>query len=359
MTADDVRHLKGELLREIRETAQQLVAAAETEGAYKPQPRPDTRLAVGQSLVNGDHRLEIRVQRKSGAAWIKADKYRSKYPGEVNIAVVESVAVLPGSAVGAERAPKPSWLRLPLRLGSSVSHLHEPVSGSLGAFVLDTEDESVAILSCSHVLALSGQPQAKHGDSVIHPARGDIRDGVNDSNVIGTLSHFSVISRGGANAYDAASAKLSDGVKYTGNVIPDGARAPRGSVGKPLRFDPKARLGQDTLVAKVGRTSGYTTGYLNGFGIDNVPVQVPGIGIVYFDNCIEVRWKAVNQPFTRAGDSGALVFTADTLLALGIHFAVGPDAELANGKKVKFSYASDLVNILQPVQGLNLAWLDD
>jgi hypothetical protein len=85
-----------------------------------------------------------------------------------------------------------------------------------------------------------------------------------------------------------------------------------------LRFDPETQLEQNTVLAKIGRTSGYTTGVLNAFGI-----------------------------------------TSDSLLALGIHFAAGHDAELSDGKKVRLSYASDLATILQPESGLNLAWLDE
>jgi len=78
---------------------------------------------------------------------------------------------------------------------------------------------------------------------------------------------------------------------------------------------------EETELAKIGRTTGYTVGILNAFSLDNVSVSVPGIGLVSFDNCIEVRWKAVDQAFTKPGDSGAVVFTVKSRKAVGLHFA--------------------------------------
>src|SRR5262249_46335353 len=155
---------------------------------------------------------------------------------------------------------------------------------------------------CSHVIGLSGQ--AKKKDPVYHPGRRDVQQ-LRIANLVGFLAEATVLSKAGTNTLDSAYARIEEEVDYFGNLIPEGVGAPGESEGKKIEYDPNVELEQDMELAKIGRTTGYTVGILNAFSLDNVSVSVPGIGLVFFDNCIEVRWRAVNQPFTKPGDSGA------------------------------------------------------
>jgi len=309
-------------------------------------PRPETRLAVGYSRAAGANlRLEIRVQRKSGPAWKKADELKQTYPKEVQIALAEWIEIPPSKEISSELRPKKDN---PLQLGSSVSHIDSP-AGSLGAFVEDSDGKD-AILSCSHVLALAGK--AKRDDLIIHPGLTDLKT-VLDDHQIALLKRYSTLSRGKAGEFDAAYATLNGDVRILKNLVPPAVGAPKGLDGKPVKYKPDPNLGQDEILAKVGRTTGYTEGVLSGIAIDNVPIQIHGIGIVHFDNCIEVRWKAVNQSFTKPGDSGSLVFTRDELTGVGIHFAAG-EGQDAEGNRIKTSYACGLTEIMAQFK---LSWI--
>ncbi|MBY0514550.1 MAG: S1 family peptidase [Gemmataceae bacterium] len=353
MSADDVAEWKQKLLGPIQEKIRERAASAEGAAPL----RPETRLAVGYSIHKGDRHLELRVQRRDGPAWKHAQTVQDKYPKEVNIAVVESVEVPPVQAV-LEHAPYSSG-RLtalpktsPLCIGASVSHRDETAPGSLGAFVRDESGE-LGIVSCSHVLAQSGQ--ARKRDLIVHPGKGDVKQLAN-KNRIGNLADYAILSRGGANTLDAAYARLDSDVTPLGNLIPDSVGAPDSMVGERVLYVPNAPLDEDEEVAKVGRTTGYTQGILNAIAVDNVAVVVRGLGLVYFDNCLEVRWAADDRPFTRPGDSGSVVFTAYGQMAVGIHFAGGTANR--DGKQFNVSYACDLAAIMSP-DLLNLTWVNE
>jgi len=350
MTFDDVQGLKKALLEPIQEQMRELTASAESAEPL----RRDARMAVGYSRRGAAYGLEIRVGNKRGKAWRDAEAMRKRYPNEVNVIVVQSTEIPSSKAVQGE---EPFSRRLlakpdeehPLCLGASVSHRDSLASGSLGAFVRDEKDV-ISFLSCSHVIGLSGT--AKKRDPVFHPGRRDVPQ-LNIANLVGSLAEATVLSRAGANTLDAGYAHVEEDVDYLGNVIPPGVGAPGDFEGKKLEYDPNVEFEQDMELAKVGRTTGYTVGLLNAFSLDNVSVSVPGIGLVFFDNCIEVRWRAVNQPFTKPGDSGALVFTVNKRKALGLHFA-GGDVQ-REGRDLKVSYACQLSAILSEYQ-FNLSW---
>jgi len=227
VTIDNAKELKAKLLEQMHEEIDRMEAG--TEGLR--QPRPEARIAVGFSRLGKGISLQVRVQRKSGPAWRRAHEINEKYPNEVHVSVVQSIEVPPSRDVREHPASQGSKGR-PLRLGSSVSHVDDSSVGCLGAFVLD-EDDRRSILSCSHVLALSGK--AQEDDIVISPGRSDLRS-VDNSHKIGLLSGFKILTRGGVNESDAAYARLNDGVDLLGNVIPKDTGAPSQIGGKAVKF---------------------------------------------------------------------------------------------------------------------------
>jgi hypothetical protein len=78
--------------------------------------------------------------------------------------------------------------------------------------------------------------------------------------------------------------------------------------------------------------------------LDDVPIQVPNVGNTRFDNLLEVTWD-LDTRFADEGDSGGLVFTADSFAAVGLHFAGGVLS--MGGKKMGFSYSCNLKYLLE------------
>lgn len=59
-------------------------------------------------------------------------------------------------------------------------------------------------------------------------------------------------------------------------------------------------------VAKTGRTTGHTRGRVVAVNVNNFLVDM-GVGIARFDGQIVIETEAPPQPFSRPGDSGALI----------------------------------------------------
>jgi|SRR5260370_329155 hypothetical protein len=72
-----------------------------------------------------------------------------------------------------------------------------------------------------------------------------------------------------------------------------------------------------------------------------------------FDNLLEITWD-LDKRFSDEGDSGGLVFTADSFAAVGLHFAGGILS--VNGKKMGFSYSCNLKYLMDDV--FKLKWIE-
>ena len=82
-----------------------------------------------------------------------------------------------------------------------------------------------------------------------------------------------------------------------------------------VRVDP---IQEGERVYKVGRSTGYSSGVVGCTDLDDLPVDVDGLGELRFDDQIEV--KATDEWFSLGGDSGSLVVDEDGL-AVGLLFA--------------------------------------
>ena len=87
-------------------------------------------------------------------------------------------------------------------------------------------------------------------------------------------------------------------------------------------LDDLDRLDDRTQVAKIGRSTGYTRGFVNAVDLDNVPVWTPA-GNLLFNHVIEIVPDSMRQPFSSPGDLGSQVFTTDGLHSFGMLFAGG------------------------------------
>lgn len=244
--------------------------------------------------------------------------------------------IRPVSELG-PRPPAPTSLadgdtdrRRPLRPGLSIGHVGV-TAGTLGAFVTRAGDGHLYALSNYHVLA--GSPDARPGDVVLQPGPAD--GGLPPGDRIGELTE--VVDLDGAEpAYtDAAIARL--------DRVPVDFEYPVGRVVKTARA-----LGGET-VGKVGRTTSVTRGRVTAIELDDVIVGYEDLGALAFDDQIEIE-SLDDGPFSRGGDSGALVYREDGV-ALGLLFA-GSESGGRSGKGL--TYANPIDRVLE-ILGIELA----
>jgi hypothetical protein len=182
----------------------------------------------------------------------------------------------------------------PVPIGVSSMANVSCAAATLGCRVKDS-DGNVYALSCNHVYALENA-----GQNGVTPASqpSPLDDGckIDLTNDIGTLYNFVKIKfKGGSNIVDCAIVKST--TAQIGNATPsDGYGAPKSST-------VAATLGQK--VQKYGRTTGYTTGTVNGV---NVTVYVGyETGTAVFTDQIEVQGTGGAPSLGEPGDSGSLV----------------------------------------------------
>jgi hypothetical protein len=182
----------------------------------------------------------------------------------------------------------------PVPIGISSMANVSCAAATLGCRVKDA-DGNVYALSCNHVYALENA-----GQNGVTPASqpSPLDDGckIDLTNDIGTLYNFVKIKfKGEGNIVDCAIVKTTTAL--VGNSTPtDGYGAPKSST-------VSATLGQN--VQKYGRTTGYTTGTVNGV---NVMVYVGyDTGVAIFTGQIEVQGTGGAPSLGQPGDSGSLV----------------------------------------------------
>ncbi|HWQ55391.1 MAG TPA: hypothetical protein VN442_17020 [Bryobacteraceae bacterium] len=184
-------------------------------------------------------------------------------------------------------------------------------SGTLGALVKDASGTQY-VLSNNHVLARSDQ--AKPGEIISQPGMID-----NGCRAGTTVAYFTVAPKLGSNV-DAAVARLEGGTMNA--TIED--------IGQVSTAPANPSIG--LLVAKSGRTTGFTTGNI---GSINTRVKVQyqrgcGIGkkftVTYSDQIV-----INSSTFSAGGDSGSLIVTDDSCHnPVGLLFAGSSTTTIAN-----------------------------
>jgi hypothetical protein len=189
--------------------------------------------------------------------------------------------------------------------GSSVSH-YLTGTGSIGCPVRDLQTGGTLLLSNNHVIALENDAIAD--DPVVDPGKDD--GGTVPAN---TVAHFArcvnLDFSGASNVVDCAVARLAPGVSL----------APPGEPGFP--YDPSLpppTVAKTSLVKKLGRSTGLTTGTVTGIEMGGFFVDYQN-GPAMFDHQIEVT--GVGGAFAAHGDSGSLVIN-EAGAAVGLLFAV-------------------------------------
>jgi len=232
----------------------------------------------------------------------------------------------------ADPAPTTKWTR-PVPSGISVGHTNI-TAGTIGARV--TDGANIFLLSNNHVLANSNQ--AVLGDRILQPGPAD---GGRLSDSIATLHDFVPIifcaTQGGGftcpqvNNMDAAIGLTSE-TQLRIATPSNGYGHPNTSI-HPAYGNPTT-LGDEDLtlllgetVEKTGRTTGYTSGSIQGIHAT--------VNVCYNATCTLLA-RFVDQivitpgNFSAGGDSGSLIVTADRKHPVGLLYAGGDGITIAN-----------------------------
>jgi hypothetical protein len=304
MNIDNARELKSSLLGNVtaslaKATAVRSLGVRARE--FQPGKEVMRTIAIGITTKGKEHKLAIRLQRRSLEDHPVLTRIRERAKGEVDIKYVGRIQKLETSTALQKR-------RRPLVVGCSIGHF-KITAGTLGSFVKDRATGEILILSNNHVLA--NENSAHVGDNIIQPGKFD--GGKVSSDTIGQLRRFVKLKTTGANLVDCALSSIKSNINSKPRKL--------GSFGNIAGLGP-AVVVDGTDVRKVGRTTGETKGRVTAFELDNVVVGYD-IGNLRFDDQIEIE-GAGTKSFSDGGDSGSLIF--DTQLgAVALLFAGGDE----------------------------------
>ncbi len=173
-------------------------------------------------------------------------------------------------------------------------------AGTIGAFVKDSKNQYM--LSCNHVLANSDRGFID--DPIVHPSRND----ADDVFIVGRLHDWIPLGQAKVDAAIARVLKPAVGV--------DALMYP--GIG---RIEPDVTQNRASIknVIKLGRTTGVTTGKVSAIHLDQAVMNYGGGRFVIFHDQIEIV-SDDSEPFSKKGDSGAVIIDRDTNQACGLLF---------------------------------------
>lgn len=190
----------------------------------------------------------------------------------------------------------------PLVGGISIGSPQVP-AGTLGALVWDRIDGSICILSNWHVL--SGNLNGEIGTPCFQPG---LFDQGRSSDVVASLKRWSFDRQ-----TDAAIAELSGSRRYcTGEIF---------SMFQAIKGSTEPYLGM--MVRKSGRSTGFTSGFVDGLFFSAAIEYNNGI-VQVFEDQIHIAPLYPDQPISEPGDSGSVWVTSapdEGYFAVGLHFA--------------------------------------
>ena len=284
---------------------------------------PIRTVALGIARSGQQHTLAIRVQQRALMSHPAIEDMRKRAKGEVDVRYVGRLVKLETPATLQKR-------RRPLVIGCSIGHF-AITAGTLGCFVTDRKSKAALILSNNHVLA--NENNAKKGDAIIQP--GDFDGGKRPKDVVAKLRDFVALEPTSTNFVDCAVAAPAKKIKFDSHQL--------GSFGALAGLGAKV-VDEGTVVRKVGRTTGETSGRVTAFELDNVVVGYD-IGNLRFDDQIEIEGAGTGS-FSDGGDSGSLIVDADRL-AVALLFA-GGDTGGSNG--MGLTYGNPIHSVLDALK---------
>jgi hypothetical protein len=223
----------------------------------------------------------------------------------------------------------------PAPSGISIGHINI-TAGTLGGLVRDRETGNVVILSNNHVLADSNEAVA--GDPILQPGPHD--GGTNPADQIATLTRFVAIdfSEGAENRVDGAIATPLNPADVAWNTVEIGPETPM-----VRRVLGESDLGD--FVRKSGRTTEHTQGFVQAM-FATVSVKYDLFKKATFVDQIIVSQPPAEEPFSNGGDSGSLVYDAESRV-VGLLFAgsEGSETEPATTIINPINYVMNQLNV--------------
>jgi hypothetical protein len=332
MELDSVREVKrhaiDRLARSLRPDAKEVSAYGLAAGRTIEVVRQVHRtVALGIHPLSQDkYQLAVRVQRRGLETSPIVEQLLKDARNEADVRYIGRVLKQNAKPTGEEEASFFRRRHRPLLIGSSIGHI-AVTAGTLGCFVTTDEDNAPKILSNNHVLADEGQ--GDRGDEIIQP--GSIDKGRSGQDSVGRLADFKEFERSEPNQVDCALATINEGVTFDPSSL-SGVGSLKGTAYNLVDID---------RVGKLGRTTGRTRGRVTAFEVDNIAV-VFETGTFQFAGQIEIESEG-SGPFSNGGDSGSLIFSEDSHLAVGLLFA-GSDQGGSNGQGL--TYANPIETVL-------------
>lgn len=222
-----------------------------------------------------------------------------------------------------------------IRPGVSIGHGRFR-AGTLGCLVnvAGSERDQVGVLTSAHVVALN--ESVKQGDRIYSPGKPEIGNAVTLKDAIGRLENYveliPVIDyQPGEDIFqsiDIAFIKL-DGTSRKvpkWNEAPDPADPNNKMIRiKRIVFEKDIPDYMNQEVFKFGRTTGFTSGKLVYHHIAQREIKLPNNKLYLYTELFGVV-AADGKVFSRAGDSGAAVYTSDGRL---LGFVIGADGSIS------------------------------
>lgn len=181
MNIDNARELKSSLLGNVTASLAKSTAVRSLGiRAQESHPGKDAMrtMAIGITTKGKEHKLAIRLQRRSLEDHPVLTRIRERAKGEVDIKYVGRIQKLETPTTLQKR-------RRPLVIGCSIGHF-KITAGTLGCFVKDRATGEILILSNNHVLA--NENNAEVGDAILQPGKFD--GGKVSIDTIGQLRRF-------------------------------------------------------------------------------------------------------------------------------------------------------------------------
>jgi hypothetical protein len=288
-----------------------VVANSTDEGESYRLPPPEKQISWGITRKNGKFVLAILTEIQDSEANRVAERIEKNYGGLI-------VRRITARAHSSHPAPGFNSSIRRLSPGASIGHV-SGYPGTIGAFVRSTRENEnwTGVISASHVLGRNNK--AKDGEIVISPGHPDGPKSC--KNQVGTLDRFIYLTHFDEDddphgnylcCPDVALVRLLDDKKhrYPDVTFVNSPEDPHNLM--PIR----EVLGGDSVadrleqqVYKMGRTTGLTRGVLEIIGLQRQPIRIDDKQYIY-TNVLAVS-SDDGKPFSKPGDSGALVYTAD------------------------------------------------
>jgi hypothetical protein len=291
-------------------------------------------VGIGRKVRKGERTetmaVRIYVTRKATETdWPTSEKipeFVNGVPTDVIVAAPADFLAMPATATCTLNRKARSR---PVIGGISTSHVTGE-TGTIGYFCRSTETtdsaSDVFILSNEHIFGNLGL--ASTGDLLIQ--HGALDGGGTADQIAGYSRRVPLVFGGGPNEVDAAIGKLDSATGYMAEICVIG-KVPGTAQGE-----------EDQLVAKHGRTSGYTEGVIDDESIDFVMLPKRSSKIIQFRNQMRIIPTASYPLFADGGDSGSLVVLRDKKEAVGLLHSAAIDGS--------YAYASHIDKVLSQLK---------